>query len=95
MSLNIHTVRCEALFASTVQVSQQPSPQLLQDAIAQTIRRLGSHGCAAHLAQEFCDHPETAAPRMRWAREQVDRLVAASGRCGSSEVEPNQLGLAA
>ena len=76
MSLNIYTVRCEALFASAVQSSERPSSHRLQEAISQTVRRLGSRGCAAVVAQEFGDHPEVAVPRMRWAREQVARLVA-------------------
>jgi len=95
MSLNIHTVRCEALFASTVQSSQRASAQLLQDAITQTVRRLGSRGCAARMAQEFGDHPETALLRMRWAREQVDLLVATSARPGCGEIERDRLRLAA
>jgi hypothetical protein len=76
MSLNIYTVRCEALFASAVQSSERPSSHRLQEAISQTVRRLGSRGCAAAVAQEFGDHPEVAVPRMRWAREQVARLAA-------------------
>ena len=80
MSLNIHTVRCEALFASTLQCSERPSARLLQDAITQTVRRLGSRGCAALVAQEFGDHPETAVPRMRWARAQAELLMTARDR---------------
>jgi hypothetical protein len=95
MSLNIHTVRCEALFASAVQRSERPSPGLLREAITQTVRRLGARGCAAAVAQEFGDHPETAVSRMRWAREQVDLLVAASTRAGRRTVEPPRLGAAA
>jgi hypothetical protein len=79
MSLNIHTVRCEALFASTVQSSEQPSGRILEDAIRRTVRQLGSRGCAAQVAQEFGDHPETAVVRMRWARAQVARLVTEAG----------------
>ncbi len=95
MSLNIHTVRCAALFASTVQSSEQPSTRLLREAITQTVRRLGSRGCAAQVAQEFGDHPETAVSRMRWAREQVDLLVSASARPGRRKVEPVRLRTAA
>ena len=75
MSLNIQTVRSAALFASTVQVSERPTARMLQDAITATVRRLGTRGCAAVVAQEFGDHPETAVPRMRWAREQVVLLA--------------------
>lgn len=88
MSLNIYTVRCEALFASSVQSSERSSSDRLQEAISQTVRRLGSRGCAAVVAQEFGDHPEVAVPRMRWAREQVARLI-------TPMADPAQLRLAA
>jgi hypothetical protein len=91
MSLNIQTVRCAALFASTVQRSERPSPELVRDAIIQTVRRLGARGCAAAVAQEFGDHPETALSRMRWAREQVALLVAGSTRPGPRPVPPARL----
>ena len=35
---------------------------------------LGAAGCAERVAQEFGDHPETAAVRMRWARTAVTAL---------------------
>jgi hypothetical protein len=88
MSLNLHTVRCAALFASTVQSSEHPSRRVLQDAITSTIRRLGSRGCAAQVAQEFGDHPETAVIRMRWARDQVARLAAEAGGAGPITAVP-------
>jgi hypothetical protein len=75
MSLNIHAVRSAALFASAVQVSERPTARMLQDAITETVRRLGTRGCAAVVAQEFGDHPDTAVPRMCWAREQVALLA--------------------
>lgn len=34
----------------------------------------GVRGCVAALAQAFGDHPETAAARMRWARQIVTAL---------------------
>jgi hypothetical protein len=61
------TLRAEALFASTLQPSESPSPHQVQRAVAGTLRRLGVGGCAAHLAGEVGDHPTTAAARMRWA----------------------------
>jgi hypothetical protein len=75
MSLDINVVRCEALFASTVQSSHCPTVEQLRDAIMTTVRALGSLGCAACVAKEFGDHPETAVMRMRWAREQVATLT--------------------
>jgi hypothetical protein len=36
------------------------------EAIAGTVRRFGIDGCLSLMAQEFGDHPDTAAARMRW-----------------------------
>jgi hypothetical protein len=33
------------------------------------MQRLGTRGCAEKMAQEFGDHPDVAAERMRWARQ--------------------------
>ncbi len=41
-----------------------------------TLLRLGSDGCAAIVAQEFGDHPETAVRRMRWVRRAMDTAYA-------------------
>jgi hypothetical protein len=60
-------VRAEALFASTLQPSGSPSPHQVRHAVTATLRRLGSRGCAAQVAVEFGDHPDTAVPRMNWA----------------------------
>jgi hypothetical protein len=64
--------RCEALFASDLQHSQHPDPTDVRTAVARTITRLGETACLARVAQEFGDHPEAAAARMRWAREAVE-----------------------
>jgi hypothetical protein len=60
-------VRAEALFASALQPSGSTSPDQVRGAIATTLRRLGSSGCATRTAGEFGDHPDTAVARMRWA----------------------------
>jgi hypothetical protein len=70
--LDINIVRSEALFVSAVQRTENPSAGQIQRAIAQAVRAFGSRGCAAMVAQEFGDHPETAILRMRWARQVVD-----------------------
>jgi hypothetical protein len=63
----LETVRAEALFASALQASERPSPDRVQRAVTTTLQRLGTGGCAAHLAAEFGDHPDLAAARMTWA----------------------------
>jgi hypothetical protein len=35
-------------------------------AVAATLRQRGIQGCAAYLAGELGDHPDTAAARVRW-----------------------------
>lgn len=60
-------VRAEALFASTLQSSESPTADQVRRAVGATLRRLGATGCAALLAGEFGEHPDTAAARMTWA----------------------------
>ena len=67
--LNVNEAACEALFASPLQPSDRPTAETVAHAIGSTERRLGRAGCASHMAQEFGDHPETAAHRMRWVRQ--------------------------
>jgi hypothetical protein len=61
----------EALFASYLQPSDTPPPPVVQAAVTETIMRLGTDGCAALVAAEFGDHPDTAVCRMVWVRETV------------------------
>jgi len=56
--------RSAALFAAALQPSEAPAA----GAIAAATQRLGPRGCTARMAQEFGDHPDAAARRMRWAR---------------------------
>ena len=66
--LSIGAVRADAVFASGLQRCDEPSAGQVRQAVAAAIRAFGSSGCAGRVAQEFGDHPETAAIRMRWAR---------------------------
>ncbi|WP_051366116.1 hypothetical protein [Hamadaea tsunoensis] len=67
---NIDTMR-EALFASHVQASDQPDSRQISTVIATVLRQFGPQYCAERVAEEYGDHPETAAARMRWIREAV------------------------
>ncbi len=64
-------VLAEALFASTVQSSECPDPDQLRRAVATTLQQLSVAGCAAHVATEFGDHPDTASTRMTWALDTI------------------------
>ena len=67
--LNVNDARCVALFASGLQPSDALTAETVTQAINRAIRRLGVRGCVAQMAQEFGDHPDAAATRMRWARQ--------------------------
>ena len=71
MVTTFEAVRAEALFASDLQSSQHPAGGDVRGAVADTLRRIGVKGCAARVASEFGDHPETAVARMGWALAQV------------------------
>ncbi len=64
-------VRADALFASVLQRSDEPSAWQVRRAIEAAIGNLGDLGCAGRVAQAFGEDPETAATRMRWARAAV------------------------
>jgi hypothetical protein len=66
---NVNDARCEALFASGLQPSDAPTAGMVAEAITGTVRRFGTGGCAGRMAQEFGDHPDAAAERMRWVRQ--------------------------
>jgi hypothetical protein len=65
------STRAEALFASSLQRSDEPSATQVHQAIAAAVRAYGVRGCAARVAQAYGDHPEPAMQRMRWARATV------------------------
>ncbi len=65
--LSISEVRADALFVSSLQRSDQPSTGQIRQAVAAAVRQFGGPGCIGLVAQEFGEHPEQAAARMRWA----------------------------
>jgi uncharacterized metal-binding protein len=67
----IGAFQADALFASTLQRSDEVNVGQIHQAIAVSLDTYGDAGCAGRVAQEFGDHPETAAARMRWARATV------------------------
>ena len=69
-------VWADALFASVLQRSDNPSAGQVRKAIAAAVRAYGGLGCVQRVAQEFGDHPEAAVARMRWARAVAGQLFA-------------------
>ena len=62
------TGQAEALFVSSLQPSDHPTAAEVAAAIEGSMVTFGGlWGCAAALAAEYGEHPETAAARMRWA----------------------------
>jgi hypothetical protein len=85
-------IRAEALFVSALQSSESPGPDLVRRAVAATLARMGIRGCAAHVAGEFGDHPDTAVARMTWALQTI-RAVYPVAAAASVEA-PRPLALA-
>lgn len=73
--------RAEALFTSHLATGSRPGYADVEEAIRVAVRAHGGvRGCAGDVAAEYGDHPETAAPRMRWARQLVEDLYASRRR---------------
>jgi hypothetical protein len=86
--LTISTARAEALFASALQRSDEPSAAQVHQAIAAAVRAYGVRGCAARVAQAYGDHPETAMLRMRWARATVTDTLGGTCPEGTPAAQP-------
>ncbi len=71
----VKDLAAEALFVSPLQPSQHPSRQAVERAVTAMILQHGSEGCAACVATEFGDHPETAVQRMHWVHEELDGVL--------------------
>jgi hypothetical protein len=84
--MNLNAARCEALFASALQRSDDPTLPEVREAIQRALHDLGIRGCAAWVAQEFGDHPETAILRMKWARTAVEQAFI--DRAGTAAPDP-------
>jgi hypothetical protein len=67
--LDLAGARCPALFCSGLQPSDAPDAGMVVTAISRAVRQFGIGGCAGRMAQEFGDHPDAAAGRMRWVRQ--------------------------
>jgi hypothetical protein len=67
--------QAEALFVSDLQSSESIDYDTVNDTVASLLRRDGPTGCAARMAYEFGEHPDTAARRMCWARDVVREVL--------------------
>lgn len=78
--VTMNGARCQALFASGLQPSDTPTTDMVAVAISRAMQQFGIRGCVARMAQEFGDHPDTAAKRMCWARHLIAQGPAARRR---------------
>ena len=65
--LGVSGTWADALFASALQRSEEPSPGQVRQAVAAAMDAFGDLGCAARVAQAYGEDPDTAVTRMRWA----------------------------
>jgi len=73
--IDLRTVRADALFTSDLSARCRHSDAEITAAIGRAIRSHGGvGGCAGAVAAAYGEHPETAAPRMRWARAAAERI---------------------
>ena len=70
--VNFSAMQREALFASALQPSDSPTAGMVAEAITRAMQQVGIGGCVGRMAQEFGDHPDAAAERMRWAHQLAD-----------------------
>jgi hypothetical protein len=84
----LEAVRAEALFVSALQPSGSPSPGQIRRAVATTLQRLGVRGCAAQVAGEFGDHPDTAVARMSWALATINTIYPAPSMTPTPGLRP-------
>lgn len=80
MISTVEDLAAEALFVSDLQPSDCPSRHVVENAVTEMILRHGSDGCAAAVAAEFGDHPESAVRRMGWVRTELKNQVVAQRR---------------
>ena len=77
---DLNGARCQALFSSGLQPSDAPTAGMKATAISRAVQQFGIGGCASRMAQDFGDHPDAAARRMRWVRQLIAQEPAAPRR---------------
>ena len=67
-SRSVRALQADVLFVSALEHSNEPNARQILRAVVVALSAYRVAGCAEWVAQEFGDHPETAAVPMRWAR---------------------------
>lgn len=77
--------RAEALFASDLSIHSHPSEATVTAAIRRAVRAHGGiRGCVGEVGAAYGDYPETAAERMRWARQVIEAISSGTTLAGAS-----------
>ena len=96
----LNAARAYALFASDLSSQCCPNGVTVAAAIKFAIAAYGGvRGCVGEVGAAYGEHPETAAPRMRWARHVIDEMYSpAPGPCSepagdglNSQIPPAQI----
>jgi hypothetical protein len=84
------TARATALFASDLRCRCHPGQAAVEAAISSALIACGGiDGCVSVLAAAYGDHPDTAVPRMRWARQTIGAMRSADRPLGASGKVPS------
>jgi hypothetical protein len=77
--------RAEALFASDISMYCCPTQAAVEAAIRRAIRANGGvRGCVGEVGATYGDYPETAANRMRWARQVIEAIYTPAAESASA-----------
>jgi len=76
MHRDINLITTEGQPAMQIPLTRSRPGALRRPVGARTVRQFGARGCACRMAQEFGDHPEAAAERMRWVRQLITQIPA-------------------
>jgi hypothetical protein len=83
------TARADALFTSDLSAQCCHSEAEIAAAIRRAIRsHSAAGGCAGEVAAAYGEHPETAAPRMRWARATAERISSSAATSPVADRKP-------
>ena len=81
----------EALFASDLSIQCHPSEAAVAAAIRNAVgAHGGGRGCAGEVGAAYGDHPETAATRMRWARQVIEAIYSPAAASAETAIGPGQ-----
>ena len=78
--LDLNRARCQDLFSSGLQPSDAPTAGMIATAMSRAMQQFDAGSCVGRMAQEFGDHPDAAARRMRWVRQLIAQEPAAPRR---------------